>query len=323
MNTYRHLTPLERESIMLMLNQGVSISHMARVLNRNKSTISRELRRNAAARPYSACEAEEHYRQRRTRCCPKPKFACALRLACVQEKLLDRQWSPEQIEARMKQENSALSVSYATIYRAIRQGRLDRDGQQARWHLRHKGKRRRKSAEVEKRGKIAISHPLAKRPVSAHNRSRFGHWEADTVAGKQGGAVLLTLVERKSRYLLTAWLPKKNAQALKAGMLDVLRDMPLRSITPDRGKEFASHAQLSDELQVPFYFPEPGQPWQRGSNENTNGLLRQYFPKRQDLGQYSAAQIQAVTDKINLRPRKCLGWKCAYEVLFRKTLRLV
>lgn len=141
MNTYRHLTPLERESIMLMLNQGVSISHMARVLNRNKSTISRELRRNAAARPYSACEAEEHYRQRRTRCRPKPKFACALRLACVQEKLLDRQWSPEQIEARMKQENSALSVSYATIYRAIRQGRPDRDGQQARWHLRHKGKR--------------------------------------------------------------------------------------------------------------------------------------------------------------------------------------
>ena len=110
MNTYRHLTPLERESIMLMLNQGVSISHMARVLNRNKSTISRELRRNAAARPYSACEAEEHYRQRRTRCRPKPKFACALRLACVQEMLLNRQWSPEQIEARMKQENSALSV---------------------------------------------------------------------------------------------------------------------------------------------------------------------------------------------------------------------
>ncbi|MDO4249062.1 MAG: IS30 family transposase, partial [Neisseria sp.] len=126
-----------------------------------------------------------------------------------------------------------------------------------------------------------------------------------------------------SRYLMTVWLPKKNAQALKVGMLDVLRDMPLRSITPDRGKEFALHAQLSDELQVPFYFPEPGQPWQRGSNENTNGLLRQYFPKRQDLGQYSAAQIQAVTDKINLRPRKCLGWKCAYEVLFRKTLRLV
>ena len=106
-------------------------------------------------------------------------------------------------------------------------------------------------------------------------------------------------------------------------MLGVLRDMPLRSITPDRGKEFALHAQLGDELQVPFYFPEPGQPWQQGSNENTNGLLRQYFPKRQGLCQYSEVQIQAVTDKINLRPRKCLGWKCAYEVLFRKTLRLV
>lgn len=323
MGTYRHLTRLERESIMLMHAQGDTISHIAQTLKRNKSTISRELSRNSDERQYSAYQAQECYQQRRTLCRPTPKFACPQLLACVQNKLFEHQWSPEQIAHRMKRERSVFSVSYATIYRAIRQGLLNRGQHEAKRHLRHKGKRRRRSADVETRGKITISHPLEKRPISAQNRSRFGHWEADTVAGKQGQAVLLTLVERKSRYLITALLPKKNAQAVTDAMKAVLSHVPLRSVTPDRGKEFAKHAEVTEELKVKFYFPEPYQPWQRGSNENTNGLLREYLPKRQDIGKHSEEEIQSFTDKINFRPRKCLGWKCAYEVMFRKTLHLV
>ncbi|HGF6270412.1 TPA: IS30-like element ISApl1 family transposase, partial [Escherichia coli] len=172
----------------------------------------------------------------------------------------------------------------------------------------------------EKRGKIQISNHLNDRPISAQNRSRFGHWEADTVLGKAGGACLLTLTERKSRFELVKKIPAKKAEAVQKAMIELLDSHILRSITPDRGKEFAQHRLVTEALGVEFYFPEPHQPWTRGTNENTNGLLREYFPKHQDINQWSEVDIQQVINKLNLRPRKCLGWKTPYEVYFKKSL---
>lgn len=241
----------------------------------------------------------------------------------MQEKVLKNQWSPEQLSHRLKYENSTLSISYNTIYRAIHQGWFDVDKRKASRKLRHKGKARHARHHLEKRGKIVISHTLAERPRSAQNRSRFGHWEADTVLGKTGGACLVTLTERKSRFELVQKVAKKQSAFVAEAIIRLLSHQKLRSITPDRGKEFAKHRLVTQALGVAFYFPEPHQPWQRGTNENTNGLLREYFPKQQDINQWNDEYIQSVVDKLNLRPRKCLGWKTPYEVYFKKSLHLV
>ena len=189
--------------------------------------------------------------------------------------------------------------------------------------LRHRGKRRKKRSIEEKRGKIQISHDITERPSGAENRSEIGHWEADTVVGKQGKACLVTLVDRKSRYLMCGKADKKNAQAVSRTMIDLLLGAKALSVTPDRGKEFARHADVTEYLDgLPFYFPQPHQPWQRGSNENTNGLLREYFPKGKDITEIPDDYIQRKVAMMNLRPRKCLNYRTPYEVHFEKVLHL-
>ena len=241
----------------------------------------------------------------------------------LQSKVLDGKWSPEQLSKYLEFEQSDLSISFNTIYRAIHQGWLDISEGKASRKLRHKGRTRRRKNHLEKRGKITISHTLEECPISTQNRSRFEHWEADTVLGVAGGACLLTLTERKSRFELVKKIADKKALLVKEAMITLLTPHKLRSITPDRGKEFVKHSLVTQTLGTAFYFPEPHQPWQRGTNENTNGLLREFFPKQQDINRWSDDYIQSVVDKLNLRPRKCLGWKTPYEVYFKKLLHLV
>ena len=175
----------------------------------------------------------------------------------------------------------------------------------------------------EHRVKFIISHPIEERPVSAEKRTVCGHWEADTVVGKQGRACLVTLVDRKSRYLLGGKATSKTAVAVNKVMGEVLWGQPHLSVTPDRGMEFSKHAQLSKELDhVPFYFPAPHHPWARGTNENTNGLLREFFPKGTDITETPESYIQRKFHELNLRPRKCLGYKTPYEVYFSRVLHL-
>ena len=157
----------------------------------------------------------------------------------------------------------------------------------------------------------------------AQARERIGDWEADTVAGVVGGTVLLTLVDRKSRYLHCVRLEKKTADNVNAGIFKVLAGQIVHSITPDRGKEFARHAVVAEALGVKIYIPPPYQPWQRGTNENTNGLLREYFPKHQDIAQYPDEYIEKAVLALNNRPRKCLQWRTPYEVYFNEVLHLV
>ena len=157
----------------------------------------------------------------------------------------------------------------------------------------------------------------------AQARERIGDWEADTVAGVVGGTVLLTLVDRKSRYLHCVRLEKKTADNVNAGIFKVLAGQIVHSITPDRGKEFARHAVVAEALGVKIYIPPPYQPWQRGTNENTNGLLREYLQKHQDIAQYPDEYIEKAVLALNNRPRKCLQWRTPYEVYFDEVLHLV
>ena len=178
----------------------------------------------------------------------------------------------------------------------------------------------------ETRGKLKISNPIEERPEEANNRSAFGHWEADTVAGKTGSSCIITLTDRKSRFLLLKKIPKKNSVFVRDGMIELLQQLPddkVASITPDRGKEFSRHSEITETMKgLPFYFPKSHAPWERGTNENTNGLIREYCPKSVDLETFDSSYFTIITAKLNQRPRKCLGWKSPYEVFFDVVLHL-
>lgn len=331
MSHYKHITPEEREKILILRSKDYTITDIATSIGRNKATISRELMRNSVDGNYSAVYAQSAYEKRRNSCRPKKKLSDPLIFNTVREKFLDHQWSPEQIAERIKHECASFSISCATIYRGIYAGLFDTaeerrsDGNRgARRKLRHRGKTRHTKDHKETRGKIVISNDISERPSEANDRSRIGDWEGDTVAGKNSGPCLVTLADRMSRFLLSRKAEKKNSIYVRDTMIQCLQGQPLHSITPDRGKEFARHAEVTAALNnVPFYFPQPHQPWQRGTNENTNGLLREYFPKGTDLSKYSDEQIQSKVDELNKRPRKCLGYRTPYEVYYSTTLHLI
>ena len=288
MNLYTHLTIDEREQLFLLHYQGDSIRMIAKVLKRNPSTISRELARNTEKESYSPTIAQSKYTKRKSNCGRKLLLENTQLKTLIKKLFLNEQWSPEQIAARLKLEKSAHTISFNTIYRAIYRGdfnekNLSHGHRGAIRKLRHKGKTRHTKTHIENRGKISVTHTIHERPVEATNRSVLGHWEADTVAGKIGKACLVTLTDRKSRYLMSEKINKKISVHVRDSIIDLLSAVPKnkrKSITPDRGKEFSKHREVTEQLDsIPFYFADPHAPWQRGTNENTNGLLREYFPK--------------------------------------------
>ena len=330
MSHYKHLTPIEREKIFLLHSQNKTLTYIAETIHRDKSTVSREIARNCCNGTYSPSAAHPKYVERRSNCRPKLKLSNPERFEYVKEKFLKLKWSLEQICGRLKLEKSELYVSYTTIYRAIYSGIFDTDNERASngnrgaiRKLRHRGKSRHTRTYIERRGKIPISNNISDRPQEANNRTRIGDWEADTVIGKRGGACLVTLVDRKSRFLLSAKAKKKDSLSVKDTMIFCLKGQPCHSITPDRGMEFAKHVEISIALEkVKFYFPLPHHPWQRGTNENTNGLLREYFPKSFNLDDVAEEYIQNKVDEMNKRPRKCLGFRTPYEVYYSTVLHL-
>lgn len=332
MSHYRHLSIEERESLLLSIGEGKTLREIAKILRRSPSTLSRELKRNCEKkRDYSPEKATKNYHKRRKKCCRQRILKNTAAKALVQHLFLERQWSPEQIANRLKLEHNEIQVSYATIYRSIYLGDLETEklshGQRgvAR-KLRHRGKTRRRKGTEERRGKIAISHPIEERPEEAHRRTELGHWEADTVAGKTGSSCMVTLVDRKSRFLLGRRVSRKAAAEVEEGMIALLISLPpalRRSVTPDRGKEFVTHPRISAALNdLPFYFPKPHAPWERGTNENTNGLIREYCPKSVDMNSFDASYFDDFIARLNLRPRKCLGWKSPAEVFYGTVLHL-
>lgn len=309
MGHHAHLTLQEREDIMVMRREGKGVTQIAGAIGRSKSTVSRELGRNMCAastpRPYyRASTAQARYEQRR-RACVRPRILDDPgTFELVRGKFLEEQWSPEQIEGRLALELGASPVSDTTIYRGIHAGLFDGciGGRRAARRLRRKGRRRRAAGREERRGKIVVSHTIDERPAAAEERSRLGDWEADTVAGKAA---------------------RRAADEVNAVAKASLAGHPLRSITPDRGKEFAKHAEVTEALGVEFYFALPHHPWQRGTNENTNGLLREYFPKGRSIDEFSDEEVGMVYDKLNRRPRKRLGYRTPHEVHYSTSLQLI
>jgi IS30 family transposase len=332
MSHYHHISINEREKILVLRAKEKSLHAISKEIGRSVSTISRELKRNATAnKEYSAVEAQKKYQKRRKNC-RRHKLLENMDLKNVVTRLfLEQQWSPEQISNRLLYEKNALKISYSSIYRAIYSGMLNSQEQS---HgnrgvikkLRHRGKTRHHKGTVETRGKIVISNRIQERPKEAEERKVIGHWELDTLIGKIGSACLVTIVERCTRYSLAEKIQKKYAFLVAKAIIAMLSGVPkekLKSLTPDQGKEFSMHSFVTEALNgVQFYFSDPHSPWQRGTNENFNGLLREYLPKCFDIAQVSDVEVANFVKKLNFRPRKCLGWKTPHEAFFNQTLHL-
>lgn len=333
MSHYKHITIEERETILISKVKGHSIRKIAKELSRSPSTILRELRRNAYGKNnYSPVNAEKKYLRRRKRCVKKKLLLHSELRKKVLKLFIEMQWSPEQIVHRLKLEQYEHSISYATIYRGLYAGMLEsreltmyERGNVLK--LRHKGKNRKNSSSNETRGKIKVGNSIHDRPEEADSRSVIGHWEADTVAGTLNSDCAVTMVDMCSRYLMCKKSKNRKSLEVNAKILEMFSEIPkkyAKTITPDRGKEFALHEEVSKALErLEFYFADPSSPWQRGSNENTNGLLREYLPKKKDMSSITDEEVEGFVFKLNTRPRKCLGWRTPFEVFWNKVLHLI
>ena len=320
----RYLSLAEREEIAVGLAAKLSYREIARRLGRPASTVSREIARNSTRGRYRyrAVAAQVRAEERARR--PKPaKLAVNAPLhGWVQEKL-EENWSPEQISARLVidfPDRPEMRVSHETIYQALYvQGRGALRRELTR-HLRTgRALRKPRRTEGERRGKIPDMVLIAGRPAGADDRAVPGHWEGDQIAGRGGKSQIGTLVERKTRYTMLVPMPGgKGAVPFAAAVIPVIADLPAslrRSLTWDQGKEMALHKQIRVAADIDIYFCDPHSPWQRPANENTNGLLRQYFPKGSDLSVHSPQHLAEVADELNGRPRKVLGWKTPAEAM--------
>ena len=321
----RFLQPWEREEIAVGLALGLSRRDIAARLapGRSASAVSREVARNSVRGKYRAHLARRNAEQRARR--PKPA-----RLAVngelrewVQEKLT-KNWSPEQVSVRLKAAfpgRAEMRVSHETIYQSLYvqgRGALRRE---LAVHLRtgRALRKPRRPAGSERRGKIAGMVMISQRPAEAADRAVPGHWEGDLIIGKNNKSAIGTLVERSTRFVMLLHLPDGYAPGqVAAAMSEAMAGLPAairRSLTWDQGSEMAAHEKITMATGLPVYFCDPHSPWQRGSNENTNGLLRQYFPKGTGLSVHSREHLQAVADELNGRPRKTLGWATPAEAL--------
>ena len=311
-----HLTFSERHYISIALKKGSSQTDIANELDRCQSVISRELKRNSGSYRYCHKVADNKALKRHQH---KNK---AIKLTDqMTEKItidLRKDWSPEQITGRMKQQKNA-SVSHQTIYAYIKKDK--QNGGDLHQHLRCKKKYRKRGSIKSSTSKIPNRVDIDKRPKSANNCTRIGHFEADTVMGKNNRGAILTLDERITKLRLAMPLPNKQALGTAHGIIEVLKPIKklVKSITFDNGTEFASHEKVASKIGCKTYFARPYHSWERGQNENANGLLRQYFPKGSELDKVNKSEVLTAVHKLNNRPKKCLGFKTPYEEFKKRT----
>lgn len=310
MRRYHRLTLGERYQIEALLNSGFSLRQIARQLSRSPSTISREVGRMDSYDALSCHKAAEVLWRT-----PHPE----LRIIHVQLETYIREqltidWSPEEISKRLQQEQGQSVVSHQTIYRYLER---DKAAGGSLWkHLRilRKQRKDRKKPHWRPFQPFADRVRICDRPQEIENRGRLGDVERDTLLGKHNGSLLLTIVDRTSRLLKMKWLPDKSSERIHRATVALLKNEPIKTITNDNGSEFSRHQKTAKALDAQVYFAHSYAAWQRGTNENTNGLIRQYFPRKKDIGKPSPKQIQHVEDLLNNRPRKCLGYKTPNEV---------
>jgi len=284
-------------------------------MNRSKSTISRELRRNRGQRGYRPKQAHEFSQARMRACENGPRIP--EETWRIVEAHLGELWSPEQICGRLA-ERGLPSVSHETIYSHIYADK--RNGGTLHRALRCQKARRKRYGGRERRGTIPNQVSIEQRPAIVDTLKRFGDWEADLVIGAGQQQALVTLNERKSRYSLIAHVPFKTAQAVSDAMISLLTPFSacVHTLTTDNGKEFAHHERIASELEAGFYFAHPYASWERGANENMNGLIRQFFPKKMCFKTITRKDIAFAMHRLNHRPRKCLGFKTPHEVFMKQ-----
>lgn len=323
--TYRRLGDVEREEISRGLASGIRISAIARQLNRPPSAISREVIRNSGTSGYRAFSAgRRSQRSASSRRKGKRRLTSEDRLSAYVIVKLKKRWSPEEIVKRMKEEypcDMAMRISHETIYQyvyvlprgALRQTLITALRQERRYR-RKKGAR---PNSEEMRGKIADMLSIEERPREVANRTIPGHWEGDLILGRHKRTALGTLVERTTRKTILVPIRAKDAEHVRKAYARELRALPknlARTLTYDQGKEMSQHKQFTIDTNIQVYFAHPGSPWERGTNENTNGLIRQYFPKGTDFSNVSVRTIKRVERELNDRPRKVLHYRKPDEV---------
>jgi IS30 family transposase len=315
----RRLSFAEREEIFAGICRGESDSEIGRLLGRHRSTIGREIARCGGRRGYRPLRAERIAGRLARR--PKAtKLAGCPRLLAAVQGGLERRWSPQQIAARLRvdhRDDELMRISHETIYRSLyvqARGELRR---QLTANLRTGRSTRRARGRVETRGRIVDMVPIAQRPPQVDERRVPGHWEGDLLLGAGGRSAIATLVERQTRYVLLARLGNDRSTArVIAALKAQIQTLPAhlaRSLTWDQGKELAAHKTFTVQTGIDVYFCDPHSPWQRGTGENTNGLLRQYLPKRSDLAACSQVALDQIAAELNGRPRKTLDWASPAE----------
>ncbi|HEX9146177.1 MAG TPA: IS30 family transposase [Candidatus Binatia bacterium] len=316
--SYRQLAREQRYQIKALMKEGHNQTKIAANVGCHKSTISRELRRNSGRKGYRPHQADELAYDRQ---CEAYRSRITWETWQEIERLLRQDWSPEQIAGRLKLENKA-TVSHECIYLYVYAEK--RRGGTLHQHLRSQKKQRKRYSGYIRRGQIPNRTSIEKRPKIVARKGRFGDWEADTIVGARHKGGLLSVVERKSKLTRLSRLATKAAAVMKDSCIELLAPLAARvhTITVDNGKEFCDHKLIAAGLQARVYFAHPYASWERGLNENTNGLVRQYFPKKYEFAKITDQDLQQVEDRLNNRPRKTLGYRTPNEIFFKQRLVL-
>jgi len=312
--SYHHLSTYERGCIEALQKLGYSSREIGKQVGRHHSAIARELKRNTTV-VYGAEIAQQAYCSRRKNSKPNGKYTDNYS-EIIEEKLIAT-WSPEQICNTVMLKK----ISFKTIYNWLYQGKIHRGNLCV---LRQKGKRHK---PAEKRGKFAVGTPISKRPKEVKSRESFGHWELDTMVSSRGKSkgCFATFVERKSRLYTALKIPDRSADSMEKAITQLYAALPkgtFQTATTDRGKEFGCHQTIHKKLGLTLYFADPYSSWQRGSNENSNGLLREFYPKKTDLALVKTKELIHNLFLINSRPRKCLSWKSPIQVFLHEVSHL-
>jgi len=312
MDSYKQLTLEQRYGIYSLFKTGHNQSEIAEVIGVHKSTVCREARRNRGKRGYRYQQAHEFALDRR-KGRVKPRIDGSTWTFI--ETLIQDDWSPEQIHGWMK-ENMDISISHEWIYQYILEDK--KSGGSLYRHLRCKKKKKKRYGSNDRRGRVKNRISIDERPALVETRSRIGDWEADTLIGKQHKQTIVSITERKSGFALFCKLDQRTKEETEKVMKQLLRPVKDRvhTITSDNGKEFANHESIAKDLECGFYFAHAYSSWERGTNENTNGLIRQYFPKDRDFRTITDDELIQSMKRLNNRPRKRLGFKTPNQVFF-------
>ena len=314
MRNYRQLTQEQRYQIYALMKAGFNQTEIASEINVHKATVSREMHRGRGGRGYRPQQAHELAVARR-----RLRVASRIQPETWQqvETLLRQEWSPAQIAGRLKLERQP-TVSHERIYQHIYSDK--RTGGTLYLHLRCQKVRRKRYGRYDRRAQLQGRRSIEHRPKIVDAKRRRGDWEADTIIGRNHQQAIVSLVERKSKLTRLEKVTRNTAELVGQAIREQLQPLEVKTITSDNGREFAQHQSIAHQLKADFYFAHPYASWERGVNENTNGLVRQYFPKKSDFSKITDRQIKKVMERLNNRPRKTLGYKTPNEVFFKQPL---